>query len=154
MWDRVFERVRVGLGIWGKVRGKEVNELRSFRDLLRLQVGEGKECAGLEVHVEEVLVLSILSNRLFMIMENEKSVIENGKLLPGIEAWIRMRKRMRKVVKELLAAYRCSDQSDGKSLAELMRPILELGEGVLEDEIERQSNERKTSKEYDGERTD
>ena len=154
MWHRVFDRVRVGLGIWGNVRGKEANELRAFRDSLRLQVGEGKECAGLEVLVEEALVLFILSDRLFPIMKKENSVIENGKLLPGIEAWIRMSERLRKVMKDLLAAYGCGGRTEGKSLAELMRPILELGEGALEDEIEYQSNERTTSEKNDGEGTD
>ena len=139
MWDRVFERVKAGLGIRGIKTGKERKEVEIFRDFVREQIGEGKECAGLEVLLEEVLVLFTLSRRLFQIMEQEKSVIENGKLLPGIDAWIRMRERLRKVMKELLAAYGGNERDQGKSLAEIMGPILEMGEGVLEDALEFES---------------
>ena len=162
MYEEIFERVKVGLGVENLESGDELLPLKQFWASLMLLVEGRPENAYTAVLLEEALGVWMLSHRLLFKLAKEKEIIceatENkkgelidqngkkiakisaGKVLPGVEAWLKMRERLRRVMKELLSQYGLADESGTKSLAEMMGPILEMGKGVLEDVMECESD--------------
>ena len=158
MWDRVLERVKNGLMIWGQAfgytTGKEMLFARNFLEGLRVDLGE-EESVGKEVMIEDALILRIESLRLSRQAgdlrreknkwdkdnkktdKNEKGSFKDEQRLVSVnEKWEKKRERLSRVMRELSKQYSCPEAGRPMSLAELVAPILKAGEGVLEEAME------------------
>jgi len=92
------------------------------------------------VLLEDLLIHRVLGIRL-MRKVGEEGVLSDGKTSagrghPGLELWAKNQERYRKIMKELLERLNQGEGGSSDSLGELMAPILEKGEGVLEDAME------------------
>ncbi len=99
--------------------------------------GEDRVAAAL---LEDLLVHRVLGLRLLSRVGSE-GVLSDGKSAtsrghPGLELWAKNQERYRKIMKELLERLNQGGGENGESLGELMAPILEKGEGVLDDAME------------------
>ena len=85
---------------------------------------------------EEALVLRMIGARLLRQVRANEFMVERTTgpdvLCPRLESWMKIQERFRKVMKELLGSYGYRDgDTMPESLASMMQPILEKGEGVL-----------------------
>ena len=85
---------------------------------------------------EEALTLRMLATRLLLQIQSDALMVERRTgpdvLCPRVESWAKLQERFRNVMKELLERYghRKGDAMP-TSLAAMVQPLLEKGEGIL-----------------------
>ena len=157
LYRRVTKDLLVGREEYGR---KEWEVISPFWEALITHIPDNGDAALLFPMLEEALVLRIFSYRLLPKLNTEDQSENNheeesplDKL--KVEEWIKTQERLRKVMKEILKQYGHSSTAQPTSLAEIMGPILELGEGILEDALEFEARKKpvqKTQRESNGDR--
>ena len=103
---------------------------------------------------EEALMLRMLTHRLLMNFGAGSVMVNRNTppwvLNPAVDAWLKIQERLRKVMKELLEECRERDGGSSLTLASMMIPILEQGEGVLDDALEFEAGKESVKKAGDG----
>lgn len=140
-YAKIFEFLEELLGL-NKGGGckSESESIRKEWDTLvvKLELPSGDKVAA--ALLEDLLIHRVLGIRL-MRKVGEEGVLPDGKSStgrghPGLELWAKNQERYRKIMKELLERLNHGEGESGGNLGELMAPILEKGEGVLEDAME------------------
>ena len=150
IFDCIDKLLRVGTqDDFADARGK-VQRDRNGLAAAMTAVGGDRIAAAL---LEDLVVHRVLGMRLLSKI-GEEGVLQGGKSStprghPALELWAKNQERYRKIMKELLERLNQGTGESEESLGELMAPILDKGEGVLDDAMEFEARKKSTEKEGD-----
>ena len=148
---KLFNRVMVSMNVGRQgIRLEEWDVVHAFWPSLTTLLNNHKSDAMLLPLFEEALVLRVLTHRLLRELETGNKPEEyKVDFKEGVKAWLKTQERLRNIMNEILKRYGQTTSENTFSLAAIMAPILEQGEGILDDALQFETRKKSTQKNID-----